>query len=72
MALIIVILAYVLSLIIKCTHCYFYKPNLRQKNILQWKYFKPEDSIEQEIQYLIHSGDEQKRLSRPSDTNSLV
>ena len=55
MALIFVILAYIFSLIIKCAHCYFYKPNLRQKNILQWKYFKPEgeDSREQERQCLI-------------------
>ena len=32
-----VISAYVVSLIIKCVHCYFYKPN-RERDICNWKF----------------------------------
>ena len=53
MALMFVIVAYVLSLIIKCAHCYFYRSNVRQTNILKWKFFtkyETEDSSELEME----------------------
>ena len=56
LALIFVIVAYVVSLIIKCAHCFFYEPNLGEKNILKWKLFakcESEDSLE------LTTGDEQ-------------
>ena len=51
--LIFVIVAYVLSLIIKCAHCYFYRSNVRQINILKWKFFtknETEDCSELEME----------------------
>ena len=46
LALLYVIIAYVVSLIIKSVHSYFYEPNKSEKNIFKWKFFWDEDEEE--------------------------
>ena len=38
--------AYAASLLIKCIHCWFYKPNMGKINILKWYFYKADDREE--------------------------